>query len=115
MVDARISARGAHLIFLGKRGALFWRGPLLSIFVLKTTLSLFLFKTKLQQKKFKTLEKTTFCELKGMGGSLLQILILRRGANSRRGAYLTSLTILKNICLFAAFPYIRVPQTASKT
>ena len=27
---------------------------------------------------------------------------------------LISLTILKNTCLFAAFPYIRVPQTAAK-
>ena len=28
---------------------------------------------------------------------------------------LISLIILKNTCLFAAFPYIRVPQTAAKT
>ena len=28
--------------------------------------------------------------------------------------HLISLTILKNTCLFAAFPYIRVPQTAAK-
>ena len=33
--------------------------------------------------------------------------------NQSRGI-LISLTILKNICLFAAFPYIRVPQTAAK-
>ena len=33
--------------------------------------------------------------------------------NQSRGI-LISLTILKNTCLFAAFPYIRVPQTAAK-
>ena len=33
--------------------------------------------------------------------------------NQSRGI-LISLTILKNTCLFAAFPYIRVPQTATK-
>ena len=34
--------------------------------------------------------------------------------NQSRGI-LISLTILKNTCLSAAFPYIRVPQTAAKT
>ena len=33
--------------------------------------------------------------------------------NQSRGI-LISLTILKNTCLFAAFPYIRVPQTAAQ-
>ena len=33
--------------------------------------------------------------------------------NQSRGI-LISLTTLKNTCLFAAFPYIRVPQTAAK-
>ena len=33
--------------------------------------------------------------------------------NQSRGI-LISLTILKNTCLFASFPYIRVPQTAAK-
>ena len=33
--------------------------------------------------------------------------------NQSRGI-LISLTILKNTCLFAVFPYIRVPQTAAK-
>ena len=33
--------------------------------------------------------------------------------NQSRGI-LISLTILKNTCLFAAFPYIRAPQTAAK-
>ena len=36
-----------------------------------------------------------------------------KDASKRRGI-LISLTILKNTCLFAAFPYIRVPQTAAK-
>ena len=53
------------------------------------TLSLFLFKTKLQHKNSKTLKKTTFCELKGIGGGcLLEILSPWRGTNSKWGAYL---------------------------
>ena len=60
-VNARISARGAYLIFYGergvliRRGALIWRGRLFHLFRLKMTLSLFLFKTKVQHKNSKTL------------------------------------------------------------
>ena len=42
---------------------------------------------------------------------------LRKMTKTHRGqsrGILISLTILKNTCLFAAFPYIREPQTAEK-
>ena len=39
--------------------------------------------------------------------------MIKTHPNQSRGI-LISLTILKNTCLFAAFPYIRVPQTAAK-
>ena len=66
----------------------------LSIFSLKIILSLYLFKTKLRRKNLKNLIDNYFLQTQGdeghlfKGGRLLKILSLKRGASSKRGAYL---------------------------